>query len=125
MRGVLGALLCKKEMPELDNLYQRRKEEGFIVFGSSMEDAAMLRRFITETVSVSYPLLTVNGNVPTLYRDIERWPAIFLIDRQGRLQPAPEPGQPFEKLEAAVDTFGLTVEDSDHNQWDEKHIPAV
>ena len=56
-------------------------------------------------VPVSYPLLTVNGDVPHLYRDIARYPAIFLIDRQGRLQPAPSPDQPFEKVEAAVEAL--------------------
>jgi peroxiredoxin len=41
--------------------------------------------------------------VPNLYRDIARYPATFLIDRQGRLQPAPRPDQTFEELQAAVD----------------------
>jgi len=30
---------------------------------------------------------------------------MFLIDRQGRLQPAPGPDQPFAKVEAAVDNL--------------------
>jgi hypothetical protein len=54
-------------------------------------------------VPVSYPLLTQSGTVPSIYRDIARYPAIFLIDRKGRLEPAPSPDQPFEKVEAAVD----------------------
>jgi hypothetical protein len=41
--------------------------------------------------------------VPNLYRDIARYPATFLIDRQGHLQPAPGPDHPFEELEAAVE----------------------
>jgi len=54
---------------------------------------------------VSYPLLTINGQVPNLYRDIARYPAIFLIDRGGQLQAAPSADQPFEKVEAAVDAL--------------------
>jgi peroxiredoxin len=96
---------CKEEMPALDDLYQRRKDEGFIVFGLSMEDVDLQRKFVKEQVSVSYPLLTVEGNVPSLYRDIQRWPALFLIDRKGRLQPAPQAGEPFERVEAAVDAL--------------------
>ena len=42
---------------------------------------------------------------PNFYRDIGRYPAIFLIDRSGRLQSAPRPDQPFEKLEAVVDAL--------------------
>lgn len=95
---------CRSEMPKLDRLYRERKPQGFIVFGLSDESVDMQRKF-WEQVPVSYPLLTLNGEVPNLYRDIARYPAIFLIDRQGRLQPAPGPEQPFEKLEAAVDAL--------------------
>ena len=54
---------------------------------------------------MTYPLLTVRGQVPSLCRDIARYPAMFLIDRQGRLQPAPGPDQPFDSLQGAVDTL--------------------
>jgi peroxiredoxin len=70
----------------------------------SDEDADLQRKF-AQQVPVSYPLLTHSGQVPSFYRDIARYPAIFLIDRQGRLQPAPGPDQPFEKVEAAVDAL--------------------
>jgi peroxiredoxin len=95
---------CKSEMPKLDRLYRERKDEGFIVFGLSDEDVVVQRKFL-ERIAVSYPLLTIHGQVPNLYRDIARYPAIFLIDRRGKLQPAPSPDQPFEKVEAAVDVL--------------------
>ncbi len=95
---------CRSEMPELDRLYELRKAQGFIVFGMSDEETGVQRKFVSE-VPVSYPLLTLSGQVPSLYRDIARYPAIFLIDRQGRLQPAPGPGQPFGTVEAAVDAL--------------------
>ena len=96
---------CKKEMPNLDRLYQERKNQGFIVFGLSTEDVDVQRKFLEEHLSVSYPLLTIHGDVPDLYRTTARYPANFLIDREGRLQPAPSTGQPFEKLEAAVNAL--------------------
>jgi hypothetical protein len=40
--------------------------------------------------------------VPAFYREIAKYPAIFLIDREGRLQPAPNQSQGFEKVERAV-----------------------
>ncbi len=92
---------CREEMPKLDRLYQERKQQGFVVFGLSDESVDVQRKFV-EQVPVSYPLLTVGGKVPDFYRAIARYPAIFLIDRQGRLQPAPSPDQPFEKVQAAV-----------------------
>jgi len=95
---------CRNEMAKLDRLYQERKPQGFITFGLSDEGVNVQRKF-WEQVPVSYPLLTLKGEVPSLYRNIACYPAIFLIDRQGRLQPAPGPDQPFEKLEAAVDAL--------------------
>ena len=95
---------CKSEMPKLDRLYRERRDQGFIVFGLSDEDVAVQRKFL-ERIAVSYPLLTLNEQVPSLYRDISRYPAVFLIDRDGKLQPAPSPDQPFEKVEAAVDVL--------------------
>jgi thiol-disulfide isomerase/thioredoxin len=95
---------CRTEMPKLDRLYRERKDQGFIVFGLSDESVDMQRKYL-EQVATSYPLLTLHGEVPNIYREIARYPAIFLIDRRGLLQPAPGPDQPFEKVEAAVDVL--------------------
>ena len=73
---------CRREMPKLDHRYQEQKNQGFIVFGLSDETVDVQKKFL-EQVPVSYPLLTPQGDVPNLYRDIARYPAIFLIDCQG------------------------------------------
>jgi len=93
---------CRQEMPGLDRLFQERKDEGFMVFGISTEDVEVQRAF-AEDVPVSYPLLTAEGEVPEVFSATARYPANFLIDRNGRLQPAPSTDQPFESLVAAVD----------------------
>jgi thiol-disulfide isomerase/thioredoxin len=95
---------CRAEMPALDRLYQERKDRGFVVIGMSNESIPTQKQFL-KIVSVSYPLLMLNGDVPSFYRDIARYPEVFLIDRDGRLQPTPEPGQPFEKLAEDVDAL--------------------
>lgn len=95
---------CRAEMPRLDRLYREGKDKGLAVFGLSDESVNVQRKYLGQ-VPVSYPLLTLSGELPHLYRDIARYPAMFLIDRQGRLQPAPGPEQPFEKVEGAVDAL--------------------
>lgn len=95
---------CRREMPDLERLYQERKEDGLMIFGISTEEAQVQEQF-ANTVSVSYPLLTVSGDVPQIYRQAARYPANFLIDRNGRLQSAPSADEPFENLESAVDTL--------------------
>jgi cytochrome c biogenesis protein CcmG, thiol:disulfide interchange protein DsbE len=94
---------CRKEMPELDKLYQDERERGLVVYGLSTEDIAVQRKFVAETLSVSYPLLTIEGNVPEIYRTTARYPANYLIDRKGRLTPAPSTDQPFENLTKRVE----------------------
>jgi peroxiredoxin len=95
---------CRTEMPSLDHLYRDRKDRGLMVFGISDESAATQQKFL-EKISVAYPLLTVNGQVPSLYRDIARYPATFLVDREGYLHPAPDPEQSFDKLVSSVDSL--------------------
>lgn len=95
---------CRTEMPELDQLYRKHQGDGLVVLGLSDEDVATQTRFLHQ-VPVTYPLLTYRGSVPSLYREIARYPALFLIDRQGRLQTAPRPERPFGDLAAAVEAL--------------------
>jgi thiol-disulfide isomerase/thioredoxin len=85
---------CRSDMPKLDHLYREQKDKGLVVLGISDEDVGVQQKYLQQ-VPVSYPLLTVKGTVPSFYRDIARYPAIFLIDRSGRLQSAPGPDQSF------------------------------
>lgn len=92
---------CRNEMPALDRLYQFRKAGGLVVVGISNESVETQRAFLTQ-VPVTYPLLTVTPGVPAFYRDIAKYPAIFLIDRHGRLQGAPNQSEGFGQVEKAV-----------------------
>jgi peroxiredoxin len=93
---------CRIEMPQLDHLYRERKERGLVVFGLSAEGAKTQQKFLAK-VPVSYPLLTMTEGVPNFYRDVVRYPALFLVDRDGQLQPLSQPGESFTAIEAAVD----------------------
>jgi len=90
---------CRIEMPQLDRLYREHFNEGLIVFGISNESIAKQKKFL-QIVPVTYPLLTLDGEVPEIYRDIARYPAVFLIDREGRLEQAPPPEEPEKLLDA-------------------------
>ena len=100
---------CRAEMPELDRLAREHREEGFFVFGVSTEDEEIQRDFRENEVSVAYPLLLpdagVEGGMPPIFTETARYPANFLIDRDGLLHPAPSTDRPFAELEAAVDSL--------------------
>jgi hypothetical protein len=42
--------------------------------------------------------------VPAFYREIAKYPATFLIDREERLRPSPNDSQGFGNVEEAVDS---------------------
>ena len=92
---------CRNEMPQLEKLYQSRKANGFVVLGISDESIETQRAFLSQ-VPVTYPLLTITPGVPAFYREIAKYPAIFLIDRGGNLRPSPNQSQGFEKVQETV-----------------------
>ena len=102
--GLPGAGLAAVRCLSSTTYTGSERSKGLVVFGISDEDVSVQQKYVQQ-VPVSYPLLTVKGKMPNLYRDVARYPAIFLIDRSGRLQPAPGPDQSFDKLEAAVDAL--------------------
>ena len=98
---------CRAEMPELDRLARERADDGFVVYGISTEEETIQQDFRRDVLSVDYPLLVPgaleNGVMPNIFRETARYPANFLIDRNGLLHPAPSTDQPFDVLEAEVD----------------------
>jgi peroxiredoxin len=95
---------CRHEMPQLDKLYQSKQARGFIVLGISDETIEKQQAFVRH-VPVTYPLLTISPGVPAFYREIAKYPAIFLIDREGKLHRAPNDSQGFRSVEEAVDSL--------------------
>ena len=92
---------CRTEMPQLDKLYRSRNLDGFVVLGISDESIEQQQAYITQ-VPITYPLLITTPGVPAFYREIAKYPAIFLIDRKGSLTPAPNQSQGFERVAEAV-----------------------
>lgn len=75
---------CRKEMPDLEALYQRFGSRGLVVLGVSDDDAAKVRVFAQQH-GVSYPVLLDAGSKVNHLYDIEGIPMSFLYDRQGKL----------------------------------------
>src|SRR5258708_7896230 len=75
---------CRKEMPDLDALYQRFKNQGFVILGIYDEDAGKVKLLLTER-SVTDPILLDPGRkVNELFR-IDGIPKSFLYDRNGKM----------------------------------------
>jgi peroxiredoxin len=75
---------CRKEMPDLEKLYGRFKEQGFVLLSISDEDARKVRPFIAEK-KYSYPILLDPGRKVNELFAVEGIPNSFVYDREGKL----------------------------------------
>jgi peroxiredoxin len=75
---------CRKEMPDLETLYERFESKGFVVLGISDEEAATIEPFIRER-KVSFPVLLDPGRKVNDAFVVEGIPKSFVYDRQGKL----------------------------------------
>ena len=75
---------CRKEIPDLDALYARFRDRGFVILGISDEDRSKVAPFAQEH-DVKYPiLLDPGGDVSKLF-GAEGIPKSFVYDRKGKL----------------------------------------
>jgi len=75
---------CRKEMPDLDALYSKFKDQGFVVLAISDEEAAKVTLFITGH-KFSYPILLDPGRKVNDAFVVEGIPKSFVYDRAGKL----------------------------------------
>jgi len=75
---------CRKEMPDLDALFNRFKDQAFVVLAISDEDAAKVSPFIAER-KIGYPILLDPGRKVTESFKVEGIPKSFVYDRAGKL----------------------------------------
>jgi peroxiredoxin len=75
---------CRKEMPDLEALYQEFKDRGLLILAISDEDINKVQPFIAEH-HTTYPiLLDPGGKVHRLFEG-EGFPQSFVYDRDGKL----------------------------------------
>jgi peroxiredoxin len=75
---------CRKEMPDLDALYNKFKDQGFVVLAISDEEAAKVAPFIAER-KISYPVLLDPGRKVNDAFIVEGIPKSFVYDRSGKM----------------------------------------
>jgi peroxiredoxin len=75
---------CRKEMPDLQALYNQFKDQGLVILGISDEDASKVRPFVSAQ-KITYPILLDPGRkVNDLFR-MDSIPKTFIYDRSGKL----------------------------------------
>jgi peroxiredoxin len=75
---------CRKEMPDLDALYNKFKDQGFVVLAISDEEATKISPYIAEH-KVSYPIMLDPGRKVNDAFIVEGIPKSFVYDRSGKM----------------------------------------
>jgi peroxiredoxin len=75
---------CRKEMPDLDTLYMRFKDQGLVILAISDEDAAKVTPFVAER-KISYPILLDPAREVNGLFAVRGIPKSFVYDREGKL----------------------------------------
>lgn len=75
---------CRKEMPDLDALYNKFKNQGFVVLAISDEEAAKVTPYIAEH-KISYPVMLDPGRKVNDAFIVEGIPKSFVYDRNGKM----------------------------------------
>jgi peroxiredoxin len=75
---------CRKEMPDLDALYRKFKDQGLVVLAISDEEIAKVKPFLAAR-NLGFPILLDPGRkINELFR-IDGIPKTFIYDREGKL----------------------------------------
>lgn len=75
---------CRKEMPDLDALFNKYKDQGFVVLAISDEETAKVSSYIAEH-KVSYPILLDPWRKVNDAFIVEGIPKSFVYDRSGKI----------------------------------------
>ncbi len=75
---------CRKELPDLEALYQRFRSRGLVILAVSDEDAAKVQPFVAEH-KLTYPVLLDPGRKVNGLFQVEGIPKSFVYDRDGKL----------------------------------------
>ena len=77
-------LPCRREMPDLERLYQRFKTQGLTILAISDEDAAEVKPYIAQG-KYGYPILLDPGRIVNERFRIQGIPKSLVYDRTGKL----------------------------------------
>jgi peroxiredoxin len=76
---------CKKEMPELQKLHDRRSKDGLAVVGVLLDLATADAAGFAKETGVTYPLLRGGNNLEARWQGIGAMPTTFLVSKQGTI----------------------------------------
>ena len=86
-----GCYNCRNTLPFVKSWHDRYREKGLTVIGvhspefDEEKNVENLRRQVS-SLGISYPVVTDNDYQTWKAYNVEAWPTIFLLDKQGRIR---------------------------------------
>ncbi len=76
---------CRLAIPELEALYKKFKDDGFVVVGIDPVDKKIpeLEKFVSKT-GISYPVLLSGKEIPKMW-NVSSYPTIYILDTSGKI----------------------------------------
>lgn len=74
---------CRKEMPDLNALYEKYKDRGLVILAISDEEESKVKPFIDEH-KYRYPILLDHGSAHKTYQ-VDGIPKNFIYNREGKM----------------------------------------
>jgi peroxiredoxin len=75
---------CRKELPDLQTLYERYASQGLVILGISDEDTAKVAPFVSRQ-KLTYPVLLDTQRIVNTQFEVRGIPKSFVYDRSGKL----------------------------------------
>lgn len=76
---------CREEMPSMEKLYQRFKDEDFVMLAVDLRESQSTVKDFAREYKLNFPiLLDLTGKIGDTY-GVRAIPTTYLIDRQGKL----------------------------------------
>lgn len=78
---------CRVEMPGFQDVYDRKRPEGFTILGVSTDAAGSqhVARYLWEH-EITYPVAMASGGIVRAFGGARALPTSYLLDRQGRIR---------------------------------------
>jgi peroxiredoxin len=74
---------CRKELPLLNDLYNKYKSKGFVLLGVNIDEHSKLAKKMITELKINFPVLFDSSQKTSESYDLQAMPSTFIVDKNG------------------------------------------
>ncbi|MFV2059044.1 MAG: peroxiredoxin family protein [Gammaproteobacteria bacterium] len=74
---------CRKELPLLNDLYNKYKSKGFVLLGVNIDENSKLAKKMISELKINFPVLFDSTQKTSEAYDLQAMPSTFIVDKSG------------------------------------------